>query len=165
MAASRMIGSSTASSSGFQISSSNQVSSQSSAFTTGSPMDPIETPDPVEALAQVWPWLELGGDHFTGVYRVDTNENQSIIHLQLRQKPPSDAVKYVNGFIRQFLKRCGWRALDVQYKKSEMVFTMRPWPLHKQEADRLRSEDFRREARRRREEIQKDPEGSCTPEP
>ena len=128
-------------------------------------MDPQETDDATEALMQVWPWLSLGGPHFTGGFGVNTTSNQVEVILQMSNNVPKGTGKFVNRFIKGYLKWCGWRALDFQHKKLQLCFTMKPWPLHEQEAARQRSEDYRREARKRRVENLKEPEDAHTPEP
>ena len=87
------------------------------------------------------------------------------LRLDMREKLPAGVSKHVNRFIRGYLKGCGWKALEFNYEKNRLSFTMKPWPLHKQEDDRLRSEGFRQDARRRREENRRSQAGDHIPEP
>lgn len=107
----------------------------------------------------------MAGPHFTGQFGLEPHEKQVNAMLQLKEQLPGGCGKNVNRFIKLFLKQCGWKVVDFHYKKTHLAFTMKPWPLHVQEADRLRSEDFRQEARRRRAERLSGQEGTRTPEP
>lgn len=107
----------------------------------------------------------MGGSHFTGAYQFEVQEAQVNLRVSMREKLPAGTSKHVNRFIRGYLKGCGWKASGFNYEKNRLSFTMVPWPLHKQEDDRQRSEDFRQAARKKREENQRGRVSDRTPEP
>ena len=81
------------------------------------------------------------------------------------ETPPKELHRCVNGVIRGVMKECGWSAKYFKYSKRSLEFTLVPWPLWKQEEDRLEREEYRQAARRRRVGIHLGPADDRTPEP
>ena len=134
----------------------------------GSPTDDLqETQNPIEALQQACGWLSAGGPHFNGGYTMNTDAmaGQHRASFGFSETPPKELHRCVNGVIRGVMKECGWSAKYFKYSKRSLEFTLVPWPLWKQEEDRLEREEYRQAARRRRVGIHLGPADDRTPEP
>ena len=119
-------------------------------------IDPKGTPDPVDALGQLYTWLTAGGPHFTGRWECTQQrtgdggmEHAFLLHYQ--EPLPDAAKKCLPKFARLFMRECGWKAKGICFNKGKMELHLTPWPIEKQVADRRLREEFRQAALRNRE--------------
>lgn len=129
-------------------------------------MEPQETADPQEALAEVWRWLSAAGPHFPGGWGLDTDLEKGVHRAYLAMKGlPDNMHNAVRDVIRQTALSVGWRAKHIAISKDRVSFALKPYPLEMRLREEARSEEFRQEARRRRSGTPLDRAKSHIPEP
>ena len=129
-------------------------------------MDFQETADPQQALAEIWGWLNGGGPYFPGGWSIDTDGNKGEHKVSLQAvKLPGEMHKPIKSIIREVGRLTGWQIKNIRFLKDKLEFELKYYP----EEERLRAEakreEFRQEARKKREDTRPSPASSCTPEP
>lgn len=128
--------------------------------------DSHETENPQEALAEIWKWLSSAGNHFTGAWSLNADEEKREHRASLMMKGlPTPLKEGVRGVIRKVALDVGWKAKHIRFLKDRVEFVLKPYPLETRLLEEARSSEFRQAAHRKREETLRSPEGSRSPAP